>query len=52
MMLLAGAGALLACVCALLLDAKLNDGLEIVTIVPSLVNCAAVGLLITRCIAR
>jgi hypothetical protein len=54
MMLLAGAGAgaLLAGVCALLLDANLNDGLEIVTIVPSLVNCAAVGLLITRCIAR
>jgi hypothetical protein len=54
MMLLAGAcaGALLAGVCALLLDANPNDGIEVVTIVPSLVNCAAVGLLVTRCIAR
>ena len=38
MMLLAGAfaGALLAGICALLLDANLNDGIEVVTIVPSL----------------
>jgi hypothetical protein len=53
-MLLAGAcaGALLAGVCALLLDANLNYGIEVVTIVPSLVNCATVGFLVTRCIAR
>ena len=45
-------GTLLAGVCALLLDANLSDGLQIVTIVPSLINCAAVGILIARCITR
>jgi len=54
MSLLAGAcaGALLAGVCALLLDANLTDGVEIATIMPSLVNCAAVGSLVVRCVAR
>ena len=54
MSLLVGAcaGVLLAGVCALLLDAKLSDGVEIATIVPSLVNCAAVGSLVVRCVAR
>jgi hypothetical protein len=54
MSLLAGGcgGALLAGVCALLLDANLSGSLEIATIVPSFVNCAAVGILIARCIAR
>ena len=54
MSLLAGAcaGALLAGVFALLLDANLTDGVEIAMIVPSLVNCAGVGLLVARCIAR
>jgi hypothetical protein len=54
MLLFAGGcgGVLLAGVCMLLLDANLNDGLQIVTIVPSLINCAAVGILVTRCIAR
>jgi hypothetical protein len=54
MLLFAGGcgGALLAGVCALLLDANLSDGLQVVTILPSLINCAAVGILITRCIAR
>ena len=48
----AGAGALLAAACALLLDANLSDGVEIATIVPSLINCAAVGTLVARCIAH
>jgi hypothetical protein len=54
MSLFAGAcaGALLAGVCALLLDVNLTDGVEIATIVPSLANCAAVGSLVARCIAR
>ena len=48
----AGVGALLAAVCALLLGANLSDGYEVASIVPSFVNCAAVGSLIARCIAR
>jgi hypothetical protein len=54
MLLFAGGcgGALLAGVCVLLLDANPSDSFEIVTVVPSLINCAAVGTLITRCIAR
>ncbi|HEV2956993.1 MAG TPA: hypothetical protein VGX95_12810 [Xanthobacteraceae bacterium] len=52
--LLAGAcaGAVLAGVGVLLLDANLTDGVEIATIVPSLVNCAAVGSLVARCITH
>jgi hypothetical protein len=45
-------GILLAGVCVLLLGANLSDGLEIATIAPSLINCAAVGILVARCIAR
>src|SRR5215831_18499330 len=48
----AGAGAVLAGFCALLLDANLSDGVEVATIVPSLLNCAAVGSLVARCIAH
>ena len=46
----AGAGGVLAAACALLLGANLSDGYEIATIVPSLVNCAAAGSLVARCI--
>jgi hypothetical protein len=46
------AGVLLAGVCALLLDANLADGVEIATFLPSLVNCAAVGSLVARCIVH
>jgi hypothetical protein len=54
MLLFAGAcgGALLAAICVLPLDANLSDGLEIATAVPSLINCAAVGSLVARCITR
>ena len=48
----AGIGTLLGALCALLLGQNLTDGVEIATIVPSLVNCAAVGSLIAKCIAR
>jgi len=52
--LFAGAcvGSLLAGFGALLLGANLTDGVEIATIVPSLVNCGAVGSLVARCITR
>jgi hypothetical protein len=52
--LLAGAcaGALLAGVFALLLDASLVGGIPSATVVPSLVNCAAAGSLIARCMTR
>jgi hypothetical protein len=54
MLLFAGScdGTLLAGVCALLLYANLSDSLEVATIAPSLINYAAVGLLIARCIVR
>jgi hypothetical protein len=45
-------GTLLAGGCALLLYANPSDSLEIATIAPSLINCAAAGLLIARCIVR
>jgi hypothetical protein len=54
MLLFAGGcdGTLLAGVCALLLYANLSDSLEVATIAPSLINYAAVELLIARCIVR
>jgi hypothetical protein len=53
-LLLAGTctGAMLASVLALLLDASLASAVPSATLVPSLVNCAAAGSLIARCIAR
>ena len=51
--LLAGACAaiLIAGVLALLLDVKLIDGASAI-VVPFLVNCAAAGSLVARCIAH
>jgi hypothetical protein len=48
----AGAGALLAGVFALLLEQSLTDSMAAATIASSLVNCAAAGSLVARCIAR
>jgi hypothetical protein len=54
MLLFAGpcGGVLLAGVCVLMVNANLNDGLEVATTVPSLINCTAVGILVARCIVR
>jgi hypothetical protein len=48
----AAAGALLAGVFALLLDASLIDAATSATVMPSLINCAAAGSLVARCITR
>jgi hypothetical protein len=45
-------GALLAGVFTLLLEQSLTDGVAATTIASSLVNCAAAGSLVARCIAR
>jgi len=46
------AGALVAGLLALLLDTSVTGGVETATVVASLVNCAATGNLVARCVPR
>jgi hypothetical protein len=46
------AGALLAGVLALVLETTLTNGIATASVVQSLVNCAAAGSLVARCVAR